>query len=67
LEFQKVAGLLCLDIEVLNKCVNESTPKEDIIWQVRDLVKRKNEMISNKEVRDSRYAAASFLMNINNK
>ena len=29
-EYQQVAGLLCMDIDVLNDCVDESMSKEDI-------------------------------------
>ena len=61
-EYQQVAGLLCMDIDLLDKCVDESMSKEEIIWQVRDLVEKKNDMITNKESRDDRYSAAAFLV-----
>ena len=63
-EFQQVAALLCLDIDILEECIDDSMSKEDILWQVRDLIDKKNDMINNEESRNSRYSAASMLMRL---
>lgn len=64
-EYQQVAGLLCQDIDLLvDMCDDEKITKEEMLWFVKDLQRAKDEMISNKESRDSRYAAAYFLASI---
>ena len=60
-EYQQVAGLLCQDIDLLARICDSDVTREEIIWHVKDLQNGKNEMISNKKVRDQRYAAASWL------
>lgn len=65
-EYQQVAGVLCLDIDVLRDIVtnNENMTKEEVIEQIQLLVDNKNELINNKEVRESRWAAAHLLFNL---
>lgn len=62
LEYQQVAGLLCMDIDVLVDCCEcEGMTTDDMLWQIRDLRDKKDEMIRDKEARESRYAAAAML------
>jgi hypothetical protein len=63
-EYQQVAGLLCQDIDVLVTICESDATREEIIWHIKDLQKGKDEIIENKKLRDSRYAAASFLASI---
>jgi len=61
-EYQQVAGLLCLDIDVLvTVCEAKGTTAEEMLWQIRDLRDKKNKIISDKVTRQNRYAAASML------
>lgn len=62
-EYQQVAGLLCMDIDVLvDCCESDGMTAEKMLWHIRDLKQKKDEMISNKKARESRYAAAAFLV-----
>ncbi len=64
-EYQQVAGLLCQDIDLLvDICDDEKITKEEMLWHIKHLQKGKNEIITNKKSRDSRYAAASLLASI---
>jgi len=64
-EYQQVAGLLCEDIDLLvDLCDDEKITKEEMLCFIKDLQKTKDLIISDKESRDSRYAAAYFLASI---
>lgn len=64
-EYQQVAGLLCLDIDLMADCCNESDmTKEEILWHVNDLVKKKNLYTTNKEEREKQYTLTAMLFNI---
>ena len=67
-EYQQVAGLLCLDIDVLVKvCEADGMTAEEMLWHIRDLRDKKNEMIRDKKVREGRYAAATMLFAVSSQ
>jgi len=63
-EYQQVAGLLCLDIDLLVNVCRSDMSKEEMLWQIKDLQEKKDEIIRNKDARESRYQAAYFLSNL---
>ena len=68
IEYQQVAGLLCLDIDVLvDVCESDGMTAEDMLWQIRDLRDKKDEMIRDKSSRESRYAAAAMLLAVSSR
>lgn len=65
IEYQQVAGLVCMDIDLLWDIVNdEDITKEEILLQIKTLVDDKNEIIANKEVRERKWAAANLLFSL---
>ncbi len=65
IEHQQVAGLLCLDIDLLVEvCEGRNISAEDMLWHIRDLRDKKEEMIRDESVRSSRYAACAFLFGL---
>ena len=63
-----MSGLLCMDIDVLVDCCEcDGMTTEDMIWQIRDLRDKKDEMIRDKKVRESRYAAAAMLFAVSSR
>jgi Fe-S oxidoreductase len=67
IEYQQVAGLLCMDIDILVDVCDSDMPVEDILWQIRDLRDKKDEMIRDKVARESRYAAAAMLFAVSSR
>lgn len=63
-EYQQVAALLCLDIDLLAEAIDENTSREDLLWWLNDLVEKKNDMISNTASRESRYTASAMLFSL---
>ena len=63
-EYQQVAALLCMDIDLLDDCVDGSTSKEDLLWFIRDLVDKKNDMINDEKSRQNRFSCARLLMGL---
>lgn len=61
LEYKQVAGLLCMDIDILVDIANSGAGLGDLLWQVRDLAHKKAKMISDKKERESRYSAAELV------
>lgn len=65
LEYQQVAGLLCMDIDVLAEIAEDpDITLEDLLWQIKDLQEKKDDMITNKESRESRYAAVALITSL---
>ena len=48
-------------------CECDGMTTEDMIWQIRDLRDKKDEMIRDKKVRESRYAAAAMLFAVSSR
>lgn len=68
IEYQQVAGLLCLDIDVLaDVCEADGMTAEDMLWHIRDLRSKKDEMIRNKAAREGRYVAAAVLFAVSSR
>lgn len=63
-EYQQVAALLCLDIDLLAEAIDENTSREDLLWWLNDLVEKKNDMISDAASRESRYVASSMIFSL---
>ena len=61
LEYKQVAGLLCMDIDILADIVESGVCGPDMRWHIRDLVSKKNKMISDKRERENRYSAAELV------
>lgn len=61
LEYQQVAALVCLDLNCLLKACNICNTLEELRKQVAHVHKMKEELISNKEIRESRYNAARII------
>jgi hypothetical protein len=66
-EFQQVAALLTLDIDLLNDVADEQKTAEELLWLIRDLVAKKNDMVENADSRNNRYAAAEAVYGLTAK
>ena len=65
IEYQQVAGLLCMDIDLLVDCCEcDGMTKDDMLWQIRDLRDKKDEITVDKEAREGRYTAAAMLFSV---
>lgn len=67
-EYQQVAALLCMDIDLLVEvCKDPNLSKEDILWQINDLKDKKDKITTDKKVRDDRFSAAHFLFGLSSQ
>jgi hypothetical protein len=63
-EYQQVAALVCMDLDTLAVlCDHKDMTADDYRAHIRHVVSAKNELISDAEVRNQRYAAAAFVFN----
>jgi hypothetical protein len=62
LEYQQVAGLLALDIDMAWKMA-QGDPEDTkmLFWIIKDLKEKRDKAISNPEVRQKRYQASSLV------
>ncbi len=65
-EYQQVAALLSLDIDTIYEIAHSTTNPvaKDLVGQIDLLYKDKEETVRNKESRERRYNAASFLFGL---
>jgi len=67
-EYQQIAGLVCLDIDLLARVAeSEKWDEKDLRNMIFQLKKKKDELISDAKVRESRYNAVSNTLNFATK
>lgn len=63
-EYREVAGLVCLDLDMLLEMAKDSScTKEDLIWHIKNTHEKKDNAIKNKKDRQWRYQAAQVIFN----
>ena len=63
-EYKQVAGLVCLALDILEEVANDRTlTADELRAQIKLTVGDKNDIIANKEARQSQYSAVSVLFN----
>jgi hypothetical protein len=60
-EYKQLAAILCFDIDTLVEVFSDDLTAEQMREQVRDFQQQKNELISSRELRESRARAISLL------
>lgn len=67
-EYQQVAALVCLDIDLLARVAeNKKWDEKDLRNMIFQLKKKKDELISDANVRETRYNAVSNTLNLATK
>lgn len=64
IEYQQVAGLVCMDLDLLNDLANSSDSLEDLKYHVNFYHARKNVYISDKKEREQQYALTQMLFSL---
>ena len=65
-EYRMVAGVVCFDVDILHDIVhdNPDMSKEDIIRQIDNVFKKKEELINDPKVREMRHSSLAFLFSL---
>lgn len=63
-EYQQVAALVCMDLDILLECANcGDMTAEELVAQIRHAHEQKESMTADPKIRQSRYEAASIIWN----
>lgn len=61
-EYQQVAALLCLDIDLLvDVCEAKNLTADELLRQIHDLQDKKDQLLRSNATREQRYSAAAAL------